>query len=97
MDGVIGTRLEVGRDGRLTGRYEGQNCRGAEKARRLREWIHDSVSSSGNKPFLWAYGNSAGDLDMLRSADVGVNVGRLGRFGKLRGFAKLSDLEQESY
>jgi len=33
---------------------------------------------------------------MLRSADIGVNVGRLGRFGKLRGFAKLSDVEQLS-
>ena len=31
---------------------------------------------------LWAYGNSRGDLDMLRAADVGVNVGRLGRIGR---------------
>ena len=39
---------------------------------------------------MWAYGNSAGDLEMLRDADVGVNVGRLGRFGKLRGFRSLA-------
>lgn len=93
-DAVISTRLEVGQDGKLTGRYEGLNCRGAEKARRLREWIADSFGSSESKPFLWAYGNSAGDLDMLRSADVAVNVGRLGRFGKLSRFAKLVDVEK---
>ena len=27
---------------------------------------------------------------MLRAADTGVNVGRLGRFGRLRGFAGLA-------
>ena len=96
VDAIISTRLEVGPDGKLTGRYEGQNCRGAEKARRLREWIDDPANVSGKNAFLWAYGNSAGDLDMLRSADIGVSVGRLGRFGKLRGFAKLSDVEQLS-
>ena len=34
---------------------------------------------------LWAYGNSRGDLRMLRAADVGVNVGRLGPVGRLGG------------
>jgi phosphatidylglycerophosphatase C len=98
-DGLICTRLEVGTDGKLTGGYNGLNCRGPEKARRLREWIDESVGStdesvgpSGGAAFVWAYGNSAGDLDMLRQADIGVNVGRLGRFGKLRGFAELGDL-----
>ena len=38
---------------------------------------------------LWAYGNSRGDLRMLGAADVGVNVGRLGRFGRLRAFSSL--------
>lgn len=92
VDGLICTRLEVGANGKLTGRYEGLNCRGSEKARRLREWISESVSTSRGDAFVWAYGNSAGDLDMLRSADIGVNVGKLGRFGKLRRFAKLTDV-----
>ncbi len=85
-DGVVATRLAVDDQGALTGRYEGANCRGAEKLRRLRVWIdEDSVVPER----LWAYGNSRGDLRMLDAADVGVNVGRLGRFGRLRGFPGL--------
>jgi len=84
-DGVIATRLAVEGDA-LTGRYEGLNCRGDEKIRRLRLWI----TESGEEPArLWAYGNSRGDLSMLRAADDGVNVGRLGRWGRLRSFPGL--------
>jgi phosphatidylglycerophosphatase C len=86
--GLVATRLEVSTDGCLTGRYVGGNCRGPEKARRLREWIAQNEAVS--VPFVWAYGNSAGDREMLRNADVGVDAGRLGRFGKLRGFPRLS-------
>ena len=41
-DGAIATRLAVGDDGRLTGHYDGANCRGPEKIRRLRRWIERS-------------------------------------------------------
>ncbi len=85
-DGVIATRLEVSDDGTLSGRYEGANCRGAEKLRRLRRWIDESGIEPGR---LWAYGNSRGDLVMLQAADVGVNVGRLGRAGALRAYPGL--------
>jgi phosphatidylglycerophosphatase C len=85
-DGVIATRLEVGESGTLTGRYDGANCRGEEKLRRLRQWIDESAATPEN---LWAYGNSRGDLKMLQAADVGVNVGRLGRLSKLRSFQTL--------
>jgi phosphatidylglycerophosphatase C len=86
VDGVIATRLEVGEDGTLSGRYEGANCRGAEKVRRLRAWIEES----GIQPDrLWSYGNSRGDLVMLRASDVAVNVGRLGRLGALRAYPGL--------
>jgi len=88
-DGFIATRLAVDDDGDLTGHFEGMNCRGAEKERRLHAWIEDTFSEGGPPPFVWAYGNSAGDLQMLRRADVGVNVGRLGRLGKLRDFRSL--------
>jgi len=87
-DATIATRLEVDVDGRLTGRYDGANCRGEEKVRRLRLWTTDA-GLAGSR--LWAYGNSRGDLRMLRAADTGVNVGRLGRFGRLRGFAGLDE------
>lgn len=79
---VIATRLQVDAKGDLTGHFDGSNCRGPEKARRLREWI----AGEADAPFVWAYGNSAGDLQMLHDADIGVNVGRLGRLGKLREF-----------
>ncbi len=84
-DGVVATRLAVV-DGLLTGRYDGANCRGEEKLRRLREWVDHTDAGPGP---LWAYGNSRGDLRMLRAADVGVNVGRLGRLGRLRAFPGL--------
>jgi phosphatidylglycerophosphatase C len=89
--GLVGTRLHT-TNGKLTGRYEGLNCRGPEKWRRLDQWIDVSVGESEQRPFVWAYGNSAGDRDMLRSADVGVDVGRLGRFGKLKDFVQFGDL-----
>jgi phosphatidylglycerophosphatase C len=96
VDEVIATRLEVGPDGRLTGRYEGANCRGEEKIRRLREWLGaewlgaEGMGAGGPAGRLWAYGNSRGDLRMLAAADVGVNVGRLGRFGRLRDYPDLT-------
>lgn len=86
VDGVIATRLEVS-DGMLTGRYEGANCRGEEKVRRFREWIE---AGPGHPARIWAYGNSRGDLRLLTAADVGVNLGRLGRLGWLRGFPSLA-------
>jgi phosphatidylglycerophosphatase C len=86
-DVVIATRLEVAPNGSLTGRYDGENCRGEEKLRRLQAWIGEGVP-----PRLWAYGNSRGDLRMLAAADVGVNVGRMGRFGRLRHFGGLAEI-----
>ena len=39
FDAVLATELEVGIDGKLTGRLDGANVRGAEKARRLDVWL----------------------------------------------------------
>jgi phosphatidylglycerophosphatase C len=70
---VLGTRLEVGDDGRLTGRIDGPNLRGAHKVARLREWL-------GPEPVeLWAYGDAGSDRDMLAMADHPVWVGRRSR------------------
>jgi HAD superfamily hydrolase (TIGR01490 family) len=67
FDGVLSTGLEVGNDGRLTGRLLGANVRRAEKALRLRAWLERSL---GGAPYeLWAYGDSAGDRELLAMAD----------------------------
>jgi len=87
VDGVIATRLAVDDRGRLTGGYDGGNCRGEHKLERLEEWA--SLHAPG--ALVWAYGNSAGDRRLLGGADVGVDVGRLGPIGKLRAFRRLSD------
>jgi phosphatidylglycerophosphatase C len=96
VDAVLGTRLAVGPDGRLTGNYDGRNCRGPEKLARVRRWMKEQPrptnGSAAIADVLWAYGNSDGDSVLLAGADVGVDVGRLGRLGALRRFRRLSEL-----
>jgi phosphatidylglycerophosphatase C len=78
FDAALGTRLEVV-DGRLSGRLDGENVRRTEKVRRLDEWL------DGRTATVWAYGDSAGDRELLARADHPVRVrpiragrGRLG-------------------
>jgi phosphatidylglycerophosphatase C len=98
VDGVLATRLAVSGDGLLTGRYEGKNCRGAEKYARLVAHLRDHglLSGGGDQPELWAYGNSRGDLRLLRAADHGIDAGLLGPLGRLRRFPRLADVLRES-
>ena len=70
VDAVLATRLEVGPDGRLTGRFEGRNCRGPEKALRLRQHLDPGST------LLFAYGDSPGDRELLAMAQTAVWVGR---------------------
>ncbi|HXX91537.1 MAG TPA: HAD-IB family hydrolase [Acidimicrobiales bacterium] len=95
VDAVIATRLAVDPTGRITGRYDGRNCRGDQKVERLRRWIADQAATDWSSAYVWAYGNSAGDRRLLAAADIGVNVGRLGRFGRLRAFTRLSEVVRD--
>jgi len=70
FDVVLATRLEVGVDGRLTGRLLGANCRGPEKVMRLREWRGEGLA------LAYAYGDSSGDREMLDLAITPIRVGR---------------------
>ncbi len=73
VDDVLATRLDV-RDGIVTGALDGPNCRGPEKVVRLHEWLDDRSSVR-----LVAYGDSAGDREMLADADVAHWVTRDGQ------------------
>lgn len=72
VDGVVCTRLERDERGILTGRLDGANCRGPEKVRRLEIWLVDNGLADA---VLWAYGDSAGDDELLARADHPVRVG----------------------
>jgi phosphatidylglycerophosphatase C len=74
FDAVLATELEVGDDGRLTGRMAGENVRGPEKAHRLDAWIADVLPDA--TPFVWAYGDSSGDRELWARADRAVRLGR---------------------
>ncbi len=68
---VIAVVMEADGAGILTGAMARPNVRGPEKAVRLREWL------AGDEPaFMWAYGNSSGDSELLEMADQAVWVGR---------------------
>ncbi len=70
-DGTVCTMLERGADGRLTGRLAGPNCRGAEKARRVRALLDERGLAEAE---VWAYGDSDGDEPLLASADHALRV-----------------------
>ena len=57
---IIGSELETGPDGSLTGRLVGSNCMGKEKVARISEQFDLAAHQE-----LFAYGDTAGDLPML--------------------------------
>ncbi|HEY5171777.1 MAG TPA: HAD-IB family hydrolase, partial [Acidimicrobiia bacterium] len=67
---VLCTSLVSDERGSCTGELRGANCRGVEKATRLRAYIDDDDVE------LWAYGNSRGDDEMLALAHHPVRVRR---------------------
>jgi phosphatidylglycerophosphatase C len=73
VDEVVCTTLERNADGSLTGRLEGANCRGPEKARRVRAFLEARGLRDAE---MWAYGDSPDDEPLLAIADHGIRVGR---------------------
>jgi phosphatidylglycerophosphatase C len=74
VDDVLATRLEAV-DGVLTGRLAGGNCRGAEKVARVGSWLAEHELSR-DEVVLVAYGDSAGDRQLLEAADEPHWMGR---------------------
>jgi phosphatidylglycerophosphatase C len=62
-DTLLGTRLAFDDKGRVTGDFDGENCRGPEKVRRLRAAFGDDVRLEA------AYGDTDGDTEMLALAE----------------------------
>ncbi|QLE86092.1 HAD-IB family hydrolase [Shewanella sp. Scap07] len=64
FDTVIGTNLDFNEQGIFEGSFIGRNCNGQEKVRRI-------LNEYDLKDFdiVYAYGNSSGDIPMLRLAD----------------------------
>ncbi len=60
---VLATQMEFS-NGLLTGRFKSKNCNGIEKVNRLLENFPDR-----NQYYLYAYGDSAGDNELLLLAD----------------------------
>lgn len=74
---IVATRMDLDAEGRLTGRVCGDNCRGVQKALRLAEYL----AAKGDRldfETSFAYGDSYGDLPMLRltAHPVAVNPKR---------------------
>jgi phosphatidylglycerophosphatase C len=71
MDAVLATELAF-ENGRFIGGLASPNCRGLEKVRRLEQYL-DGIPGAR---ICYAYGDSAGDAQMLRYAEVGWRRGR---------------------
>lgn len=66
IENVLGTKIEV-LNGIVTGKFITKNCYGKEKVNRLLEKEPERETY-----YLYAYGDSAGDKEMLEFADKGV-------------------------
>ncbi|MBD2859390.1 HAD family hydrolase [Spongiibacter sp. KMU-158] len=80
FDRLICSELEVV-DGKVTGRLSGNNCFGAQKVERLRKEFSQLQHASK----VYAYGDSQGDMPMLRLADEGFQW-RSGSFHPISKF-----------
>lgn len=63
FSGIISTELEIS-EGKLTGRLSGGNCYGPEKVQKLKNRI-----DTGKFDYIYAYGDSSGDRELLAMAD----------------------------
>lgn len=66
---ILATQIEIDSKGLLTGRFLSNNCYGQEKVNRLLE-----VEPDRNDYYLYAYGDSKGDRELLSFADEGIFV-----------------------
>jgi phosphatidylglycerophosphatase C len=76
IDAALAVELVSDAGGTLTGAVVGEiNTRGPEKVARLRAWTGQRFGPAEDLE-LWAYGDSAGDEELLAAADHPTWVGR---------------------
>jgi phosphatidylglycerophosphatase C len=76
LDDVLAVELTCDHAGTLTGSVaDGANNRGPHKVARLRAWLEDRYGKGADVE-LWAYGDSAGDAELLAAADHPTWIGR---------------------
>ncbi|MCE5287539.1 MAG: HAD-IB family hydrolase [Pelosinus sp.] len=68
---VLSSRLSWNNQAFVTGCLKGNNCYGAEKAARLKKWL-----GTRKADFLYAYGDSRGDRELLALADEAYLKGK---------------------
>ena len=61
-EALLGTPLTFDAEGRVTGAFDGANCRGEEKVRRLKAAYGEDLVLTA------AYGDTSGDAEMLAIA-----------------------------
>ena len=86
IEDLICTRLEVGPDGRLTGRVEGDFCFGEGKLRLAEEYARSRRASLSD---AWFYSDSYTDLPLLEAVGMPVAVNpdpRLKRHARRAGW-----------
>lgn len=64
FDHLIASQATLDVEGKITGKLQYANCYGIEKAKALEEWLKDR-----SQYVLYAYGDSAGDRELLQLAD----------------------------
>ena len=69
VQNVLGTKIEIDLSGKLTGNFSSKNCYGQEKVNRLLEKEPDRTNY-----ILYAYGDSAGDKEIIEFADYGYYI-----------------------
>ena len=67
FDGLICTELQVV-SGTITGEMQTPNCHGEQKVLRLKSWLAERFGAGCDGVELYAYGDTSGDLPLLRMA-----------------------------
>jgi HAD superfamily hydrolase (TIGR01490 family) len=70
---TICTTLQSAIDGRVSGKLLGGNCHGEEKALRIESFLREKCGA-----YTYAYGDTSGDIPMLKKVDEGYFVKQSG-------------------